>query len=138
MEKEIKVFNAFGIIVAEESWYNQLKEDVKANNFDDILNGKYMLATEEQIEFFNNHPDYDVYHLFYMKEYTEEDIRKEKELKNNSIKETRERLYKAESDSIYMSFIKYSALGRDDKAKEAYDQWLAKVKQIEEENTYIK
>ena len=79
MEKEIKVFNAFGIIVAEESWYNQLKEDVKANNFDDILNGKYMLATEEQIEFFNNHPDYDVYHLFYMKEYTEEDIRKEKE-----------------------------------------------------------
>ena len=137
MEKEIKVFNAFGIIVAEESWYNQLKEDVKANNFDDILNGKYMLATEEQIEFFNNHPDYDVYHLFYMKAYTEEDIRKEKELKNNSIKETRERLYKAESDSIYMSFIKYSALGRDDKAKEAYDQWLAKVKQIEEENPYI-
>lgn len=137
MEKEIKVFNAFGIIVAEESWYNQLKEDVKANNFDDILNGKYMLATEEQIEFFNNHHDYDVYHLFYMKEYTEEDIRKEKELKNNSIKETRERLYKAESDSIYMSFIKYSALGQDDKAKEAYDQWLAKVKQIEEENPYI-
>ena len=72
-----------------------------------------------------------------MKEYTEEDIRKEKELKNNSIKETRERLYKAESDSIYMSFIKYSALGQDDKAKEAYDQWLAKVKQIEEENPYI-
>ena len=62
---------------------------------------------------------------------------KEKELKNNSIKETRERLYKAESDSIYMSFIKYSALGQDDKAKEAYDQWLAKVKQIEEENPYI-
>ena len=24
-----------------------------------------------------------------------------------------------------------------DKAKEAYDQWLAKVKQIEEENPYI-
>ena len=38
---------------------------------------------------------------------------------------------------IYMSFIKYSALGQDDKAKEAYDQWLAKVKQIEEENPYI-
>ena len=56
---------------------------------------------------------------------------------NEKVRIKRERLYKSESDSIYMSFIKYSALGQDDKAKEAYDQWLAKVKQIEEENPYI-
>mgnify|MGYP000073135295 CR=1 FL=1 len=30
-----------------------------------------------------------------------------------------------------------SILAGYDKAKEAYDQWLAKVKQIEEENPYI-
>ena len=56
---------------------------------------------------------------------------------NEKVRMKRERLYKSESDSIYMSFIKYSALGQDDKAKEAHDQWLAKVKQIEEENPYI-
>ena len=96
-----------------------------------------MLANSEQILFYKEHPDYDLYHLYYMIPLTEEELIEKKNIENERIKNTREALYKAESDSIYMSFIKYSALDQDDKAKEAYDQWLAKVKQIEEENPYI-
>ena len=137
MEK-VYVFYRGGIVEGTEKWYSEILPENIATSYLDIVNGKHIIANSEQIAFYKEHPDYDLYHLYYMIPLTEEEQIEKKNIENERIKETRETLYKSESDSLYMSFVKYSALGQDDKAKEAYDQWLAKVKQIEEENPYIK
>ena len=137
MEK-VYVFYRGGIVEGTEKWYSEILPENIATSYLDIVNDKHIIANSEQIAFYKEHPDYDLYHLYYMIPLTEEEQIEKKNIENERIKNTRETLYKSESDSIYMSFIKYSALGQDDKAKEAYDQWLAKVKQIEEENPYIK
>lgn len=136
MEK-VYVFYRGGIVEGTEKWYSEILPENIATSYLDIVNGKHIIANSEQIAFYKEHPDYDLYHLYYMIPLTEEEQIEKKNIENERIKNTRETLYKTESDSIYMSFIKYSALGQDDKAKGAYDQWLAKVKQIEEENPYI-
>ena len=136
MEK-VYVFYRGGIVEGTEKWYSEILPENIATSYLDIVNGKHIIANSEQIAFYKEHPDYDLYHLYYMIPLTEEEQIEKKNIENERIKETRENAYKSESDSLYMSFIKYSALGQDDKAKEAYDQWLAKVKQIEEENPYI-
>ena len=137
MEK-VYVFYRGGIVEGTEKWYSEILPENIATSYLDIVNGKHIIANSEQIAFYKEHPDYDLYHLYYMIPLTEEEQIEKKNIENERIKETRENAYKSESDSLYMSFVKYSALGQDDKAKEAYDQWLAKVKQIEEENPYIK
>ena len=137
MEETLYVFHSGGILEGTKEWYDEILPENIATSYLDIVNGKHILANSEQILFYKEHPDYDLYHLYYMIPLTEEELIEKKNIENERIKNIREALYKAESDSIYMSFIKYSALGQDDKAKEAYDQWLAKVKQIEEENPYI-
>lgn len=136
MEK-VYVFYRGGIVEGTEKWYSEILPENIATSYLDIVNGKHIIANSEQIAFYKEHPDYDLYHLYYMIPLTEEEQIEKKNIENERIKETRENAYKSESDSLYMSFVKYSALGQDDKAKEAYDQWLAKVKQIEEENPYI-
>lgn len=136
MEK-VYVFYRGGIVEGTEKWYSEILPENIATSYLDIVNGKHIIANSEQIAFYKEHPDYDLYHLYYMLPLTEEELIEKKNIENERIKETRENAYKLESDSLYMSFVKYSALGQDDKAKEAYDQWLAKVKQIEEENPYI-
>lgn len=136
MEK-VYVFYRGGIVEGTEKWYSEILPENIATSYLDIVNGKHIIANSEQIAFYKEHPDYDLYHLYYMIPLTEEEQIEKKNIENERIKEIRESAYKSESDSLYMSFIKYSALGQDDKAKEAYDQWLAKVKQIEEENPYI-
>ena len=102
------------------------------DKYDEILEGKFLIIEGDRLEFYLNNlnKDLSVENIYYMTLPSNESY-------NEKVRMKRERLYKSESDSIYMSFIKYSALGQDDKAKEAYDQWLAKVKQIEEENPYI-
>ena len=137
MEK-VYVFYRGGIVEGTEKWYSEILPENIATSYLDIVNGKHIIANSEQIAFYKEHPDYDLYHLYYMIPLTEEEQIEKKNIENERIKNTRETLYKSESDSLYMSFVKYSALGQDVKAKEAYDQWLAKVKQIEEENPYIK
>ena len=137
MEK-VYVFYRGGIVEGTEKWYSEILPENIATSYLDIVNGKHIIANSEQIAFYKEHPDYDLYHLYYMIPLTEEEQIEKKNIENERIKNTRETLYKSESDSLYMSSVKYSALGQDDKAKEAYDQWLAKVKQIEEENPYIK
>ena len=136
MEK-VYVFYRGGIVEGTEKWYSEILPENIATSYLDIVNGKHIIANSEQIAFYKEHPDYDLYHLYYMIPLTEEEQIEKKNIENERIKETREKADKSESDSLYMSFVKYSALGQDDKAKEAYDQWLAKVKQIEEENPYI-
>ena len=137
MEK-VYVFYRGGIVEGTEKWYSEILPENIATSYLDIVNGKHIIANSEQIAFYKEHPDYDLYHLYYMIPLTEEEQIEKKNIENERIKNTRETLYKSESDSLYMSFVKYSALGQDDKAKEAYDQWLDKVKQREEENPYIK
>ena len=118
-----------GVINVNEDYCKDLS---LTDKYDEILEGKFLIIEGDRLEFYLNNlnKDLSVENIYYMTLPSNESY-------NEKVRIKRERLYKSESDSIYMSFIKYSALGQDDKAKEAYDQWLAKVKQIEEENPYI-
>ena len=102
------------------------------DKYEEIFEGKFVVIEGDRLKFYldNVNRNLSTENIYYMTLPSNESY-------NEKVRMKRERLYKSESDSIYMSFIKYSALGQDDKAKEAYDQWLAKVKQIEEENPYI-
>lgn len=123
------ILSDVGVINVDEEYCKDLSLTDKYN---EILEGKFLIIEGDRLEFYLNNLDKDlsVENIYYMTLPSNESY-------NEKVRMKRERLYKSESDSIYMSFIKYSALGQDDKAKEAYDQWLAKVKQIEEENPYI-
>ncbi len=58
------------------------------------------------------------------------------EEQNEAIRIKREQEYKKRSDSLYMSWQKYLALGETAKAEEAKAQWLAEVEKINEELPY--
>ena len=124
------ILSDVGVINVSEEYCKDLS---LTDKYDEILEGKFLIIEGDRLEFYLNNlnKDLSVENIYYMTLPSNESY-------NEKVRMKRERLYKSESDSIYMSFIKYSALGQDDKAKEAYDQWLAKVKQIEEENPYIK
>lgn len=123
------ILSDVGVINVDEEYCKDLS---LTDKYDEILEGKFLIIEGDRLEFYLNNlnKDLSVENIYYMTLPSNESY-------NEKVRMKRERLYKSESDSIYMSFIKYSALGQDDKAKEAYDQWLAKVKQIEEENPYI-
>lgn len=123
------ILSDVGVINVDEEYCKNLS---LTDKYDEILEGKFLIIEGDRLEFYLNNlnKDLSVENIYYMTLPSNESY-------NEKVRIKRERLYKVESDSIYMSFIKYSALGQDDKAKEAYDQWLAKVKQIEEENPYI-
>lgn len=123
------ILSDVGVINVNEDYCKDLS---LTDKYDEILEGKFLIIEGDRLEFYLNNlnKDLSVENIYYMTLPSNESY-------NEKVRIKRERLYKSESDSIYMSFIKYSALGQDDKAKEAYDQWLAKVKQIEEENPYI-
>ena len=123
------ILSDVGVINVSEEYCKDLS---LTDKYDEILEGKFLIIEGDRLEFYLNNlnKDLSVENIYYMTLPSNESY-------NEKVRIKRERLYKTESDSIYMSFIKYSALGQDDKAKEAYDQWLAKVKQIEEENPYI-
>ena len=123
------ILSDVGVINVNEDYCKDLS---LTDKYDEILEGKFLIIEGDRLEFYLNNlnKDLSVENIYYMTLPSNESY-------NEKVRIEREGLYKAESDSIYMSFIQYSALGQDDKAKEAYDQWLAKVKQIEEENPYI-
>ena len=123
------ILSDVGVINVDEEYCKDLS---LTDKYDEILEGKFLIIEGDRLEFYLNNlnKDLSVENIYYMTLPSNESY-------NEKVRIKRERLYKSESDSIYMSFIKYSALGQDDKAKEAYDQWLTKVKQIEEENPYI-
>lgn len=60
------------------------------------------------------------------------------EEQNAAIRIKREKEYKKRSDSLYMAWQKYLALGEEEKAAEAKAQWLAEVEKINEEFPYVK
>lgn len=55
---------------------------------------------------------------------------------NAKIQEQREQAYKDRSDSLYMAWQKYLALGESVKAEQAKAQWLAEVEKINNEFPY--
>lgn len=58
------VFFAGGMTIGTKEWYESILPENIAASYDDILEGKMMPASLEQIEFYNSHKDYDLYHLF--------------------------------------------------------------------------
>lgn len=70
----------------------------------------------------------DVNNLKYPKPTTEEI--------NAKIQEQREQAYRDRSDSLYMAWQKYLALGELVKAEEAKELWLAEVEKINKEYPY--
>ena len=55
---------------------------------------------------------------------------------NISIQKQREVEYKKRSDSLYMAWQKYSALGETEKAEEARVKWLEEIEKINNELPY--
>ena len=58
------------------------------------------------------------------------------EEKNESIRIKREEEYKKRSDSLYMAWQKYLALGETEKAEEARVKWLEEIEKINKEFPY--
>lgn len=131
------VFFAGGMTIGTKEWYESILPENIATSYDDILEGKMMPASLEQIEFYNSHKDYDLYHLFYMLPLTEEEVEDEKINKNIEIEKNREKDYKRIADPLYMGYVKNTALGNDEKATEYYNKWLEAIQTIKEENPYI-
>lgn len=136
----IHILNVRGVTITDESdqWYQWL---IKINNlgssYEDIIEGKDIVMTNDQIAFWKTHKEYDPYHLYYMLELTLEEIAEKNKLVNEQIQETRERKYISNADPLYMGYVKNLALGNEEKAKKYYDDWLLAIQQVKDENPYI-
>lgn len=131
------VFTSSGILEGPEDWFNLILPENFTDSYDELFEGKYIIPSEEQIAFYKNHKDYDLYHQFYMIEYTDEDKENAKQAENEEIKLRRKNDYKNTVDPLYMAYVKNQALGNTEKATSYYNQWLEAVQQIKEENPYI-
>lgn len=58
------------------------------------------------------------------------------EEQNEAIRIKREQEYKKRSDSLYMAYQKYLALGETEKATESKTQWLTEIEKINNEFPY--
>lgn len=65
------------------------------------------------------------------------DVEPTKAEQNEQIRAKREAEYLKHSDSLYMAWQKYLALGNETKAEEARLAWIAEVERIDSENPYI-
>lgn len=57
-------------------------------------------------------------------------------ISNDDIRSMREQAYKKRSDSLYIAWQKYMAMG-DERAEQAKINWLAEVHRIENELPYL-
>lgn len=96
-------------------------------NENDDLTVKYYMLTPEQQAFYELYP-----------RVTFEEVLSQKINQNAQIKEARKMAYKRESDSLFIVWQKYLATGQTEKAEIAKQQWLEKIKQIEERYPYNK
>lgn len=136
----IHILNVRGVTITDEtdSWYQWiLKIDNIGSSYEDLIAGKDLVMTDEQIAFWDSHKEYDPYHLFYMLELTPEEIAEEIQIKNKEIQKIRESEYRSVADPLYMGYVKNMALGDEEKAKKYYDEWLLAIQQVKEENPYI-
>lgn len=137
MEDYIYLFDMVGLSQFEREWFDKLPSDRITDTYEGILGGYYAIASEEQIEFMKKHEDYDLYHLFYMIEYTDEEVKVQIAAQNEEIRKVRLNAYKNLSDPLYIEYQKELALGNVEKAETVKTEWLAKTKEIEEEHPYI-
>lgn len=64
-------------------------------------------------------------------------IKSQTEPTNDNIRELRQEQYKLRSDSLYLAYQKYTALGNEEKAVTAKQAWLDEVERIESEYPYM-
>lgn len=131
------VFDSSGMLEGTKEWFDIILPENFTTDYEEIFDGKYYIPSNEQLEFYKSHKDYDLYHLFYMIEYSEEELLQEKQLKNKEVESKRETEYKNSADPLYMGYVKNMALGNDEKATEYYNKWLEAIQTIKEENPYI-
>ena len=93
--------------------------------------------SETQIAFGENNPSASIKEIFDMELIVIAEPVLTIEEKNNMIRQKRQMLYKNESDSLYMSYVKYTELGELEKASAAKTEWLAKVQEIDIRFPYI-
>ena len=93
--------------------------------------------SEAQIAFSENNPSASIKEIFDMELIVIEDPIQSIEEKNNIIRQKRQMSYRNESDSLYMSYIKYTELGELEKANAAKSEWLAKVQEIDIRFPYL-
>lgn len=106
--------------------------------WEDYLNGYWVPMSETQIAFGENNPSASIKEIFDMELIVIAEPVLTIEEKNNMIRLKRQMLYKNESDSLYMSYVKYTELGELEKASAAKTEWLAKVQEIDIKFPYIK
>lgn len=133
MDNNIYLLANGGVIEVTEylkDWYLEMPATSFTEDYDGILSGKYLVLTGERLDFYKAHPNLSADHIFYM---TIPSI----EVENEQIRQQRENAYKANSDSIYMAYIKYKEFGELDKAEEKYNEWKAAVVAIDQKYPYI-
>lgn len=94
---------------------------------------KMILLNESQTALFSKYADYlvekpfDVYNM----------IAPSLETINTKIRKKRESKYAAETDRLYMAYVKYKEFGDEIAAAEAYNEWRTAVQNVKEANPYI-
>lgn len=123
-------------ILATDEWLANLAEEDIATAFDELVEGKYLLLSDEQSAFFETKDPDEIYtaeQIFYM-QHTPNNVVLQHKI--DRVKDIRRALYKSESDPLYIEYQKDLALGDFNKADETKEKWIAKVQEIEENNPY--
>lgn len=119
-----------GFIEPPMDWYNSLKKEYFTDSYEGILEGKYYKPSEEQIAFNLANPGLDAYGAFYMIAPTTEEL-------NEEIRKQRQKLYVANTDKLYMAYVRYKEFGEEEKAQKAYKEWKSAVQNIDVTTPYI-
>lgn len=92
-----------------------------------VINGRTIINPSEEILLENGYKEYTP---SYEKAYTQ------RHSTNEDIRKMREYEYKNRSDSLYMAYQKYLALGETEKAENARRDWILEVERIDREFPY--
>lgn len=127
--------NKYGVFAATEEWMQAIKDKI-VTSIDDLGDENYIILTDEQQEAWESQEhdiEYTNEQIFNMSYPTAADVLARK---IDEVRETRRKLYKTESDPLYVEYQKELALGNTEKAEEVKADWLAKAKEIEDSNPY--
>ena len=127
--------NKYGVFAATEDWLQTIKDKI-VTSIEDLDDENYIILTDEQQEAWESQEhdiEYTSEQIFNMSYPTAADVLARKV---EAVRKTRSKLYKAESDPLYVEYQKELALGNTEKAEEVKAEWLAKAKEIEDSNPY--
>ena len=103
----------------------QLNLNVVSNQQSNYLNGDAYLLNEEEMEFLQKYPKASIQNIF------------NKAVSNDYTEELRKFSYQKYSDTLFITWQKYLAQGKEEKAEETKQAWLNKVNEIEEKYPYF-